>query len=94
MEMVYIDDTGNARLTGVGAMMGTDSETTAAFESVRSSEVDIKAARFILDLHESNGDIVDSIAITASTFSGVSGEAVKSDAEYVAYDNEQNRETA
>ena len=86
MEMIYIDDNGNVRSTGVGAMMESDVATTAAFESVRASEVDIKDAKFILDLCEDNGDIVDSIAITTSTFTQVTGNAVRSDTEYIDYD--------
>jgi len=94
MNMIYIDDDENARLTGVGAMMESDEDTTNAFKLVKASEVDIKDARFILDLHEDNGDIVDSIAIIALTFSKVSGEIVKPDAEYVDYDNKQNQKAA
>lgn len=92
LEMTYIDDDGNARLTGVGAEFKTDSETKAAFERVRSQSVDIKNldAKFILDLREDDGEIVDSLAITKKTFESVTGEKSMRDQFYVDYDNRIN----
>ncbi|MBA7559122.1 hypothetical protein ES708_00735 [subsurface metagenome] len=94
MEMIYIDDKGDARLTGIGAMFETDDETTVAFESIRAKELDIKnpKAKFIVDLWEKNGSIVDSIAIDVPTFESVSGEKFQGNQHYVDYDVKKNAE--
>ena len=88
MEMIFIDAEGNARKTGVGAEFESDRATTEAFESVRASASDIKTAPFLLDLHEDNGDLIDTIPISAETFAAVTGEPVLSDAEYIAVDEQ------
>lgn len=92
MEMTYIDNDGNARLTGVGAEFKTDAETTGAFESVRTKGIDIKdpKARFILDLKEEDGEIIDSLALTVESFESITGEKAMSDRHYVNYDNKMN----
>lgn len=88
MEMVFIDSDGNARQTGVGAEFESDEATTAAFESVRQDTADIKTAPFLLDLHDGDGDIIDTIPISAETYAAVTGEPVLSEAEYIAIDEQ------
>ena len=90
MEMIYIDSQDNARLTGVGAEFKTDDETVRAFESVRSRNTDISEADFLLDLHEDNGDLVDSIPISKETFTSVSGEPFLGEQHYIDHDKRMN----
>lgn len=87
IEAIYVDKNGNGYQTRVGAEWESDAKTTEAFESIRSRTADIKSAPFILDLHEENGDIVDSIAVTAQDYSRITGEPVLSEAEYIAIDD-------
>jgi len=86
MEFVFLDSQGAARLTGVGAIFKNDAETTKAFESCRGHALDVKQARFILELHEDNGDLVDSIPVSIRSFSLISGESFQGEAHYVKYD--------
>ena len=86
MEMMFIDSSNNARLTGVGVEFQSDVDTTKAFEQARCHDVGKDAGTFILDLCEENGDIVDSIAVSADSFSEITGKQVLSEAEYIAYD--------
>lgn len=88
MQMIYIDTAGNARHTGVGAAMKTDAETRSAFEAVRPRSVAFDKAAFLLDLHDGNGDLVDTLAISKEDFPGITGEAVKSDADYRRIDEQ------
>lgn len=92
MEMIFIDSTDNARRTGVGAEFESDEATTEAFESVRCHDVGVENGAFILDLHEDNGDIVDSIAVSTESFTQITGERVLSEAEYIAYDEKYWRD--
>ncbi len=86
MQFVFLDSQGAARLTGVGAIFKNDAETTRAFESCRSEALDIRQARFILELHEDNGDLVDSIPVSIRSFSLISGEPFQGEAHYEEYD--------
>ena len=86
MEMMFIDSRNNARLTGVGAEFKSDADTTKEFEQLRCHDIGIDAGAFILDLCEESGEIVDSIAVSAESFSEITGENVLSEVEYIAYD--------
>ena len=86
MEFVFLDSQGAARLTGVGAIFKNDAETTKAFESCRGDALDVEQARFILELHEDNGDLVDSVPVSIRSFSTISGESFQGEAHYVEYD--------
>jgi hypothetical protein len=88
MQMIYIDADGNARHTGVGAAMNSDADTRRAFEALRRLSVDFDEAAFLLDLHEANGDLVDTLAIRKKDFPAITGEAVKSDVDYRRIDQQ------
>jgi hypothetical protein len=90
--MIYIDDEGNCRLTGAGAEWKTDAETMAAFDSLRETEIPIEQARFLADLHEDNGNLIDTIAISVETFEQVTGQKAKSNQWYVDYDERMNKQ--
>ena len=86
MEIIFVSKEGDCFQTGVGAEMKTDHSTNQAFESVRQHEVDIKEADFILDLHEDDGSLIDSIALKASALEQVTGEKFKGEQFYRDYD--------
>jgi len=72
--------------TLVGAEFESDEKTVAAFENARKAAeaagVNIKNAPFLLDLREENGDIIDTIGISAEMYTRITGEPVLSPEEY------------
>ena len=92
MQMIYVDSENLARLTGVGAEFDKPQATWAAFESLRKLEVDPKDCDFICDLHEDEGDLIDSIAISSESYTQITGEKVLSEAEYLEIDKNLNTE--
>lgn len=82
MEMIYIDSDNHARMTNVRAAMGSNSETWAAFQSAKKHEVEAENAQFLLDYYNRNGDLAETICLSARGFSHISGERVLTDAEY------------
>lgn len=86
MQMIYIDDDGDARQTKVGAAMATNALTWAAFNSYRQLEVPSSNARFLLDYYNAKGDLGDTILLDAARYEAITGEKVKTDAEYRAID--------
>lgn len=90
MEMIYLDNSGAARRTGVGAKMESPEATYRAFESAYSLEVPLKEALFALDLHDEHGDIVDTILLDGEGYTRITGQPVLSDEEYVQYDMAHN----
>lgn len=79
--------TGDARQTGLGAIFDTDAETKQAFESARPLHTD--GGGFFLDLHTGDGDLVDTIELTAEGVERVSGTKPESPEYYVEYDKKQ-----
>lgn len=97
MEMHFIDSHGQARKTGVGAVMDTDAETYAAFLSAKRLDVDGQKADFLLDYYNRRGDLSDTIGITCASFERITGRPVLSEAEYLKIDADfwrDMRETA
>lgn len=88
MTMIYIDGNGDACQTGVGAAMETNAETWAAFNRHRAAEVPKGHARFLLDYYNAKGDLVDTIRLDATAFEAITGEKVKTDAEYQQIDDD------
>jgi hypothetical protein len=79
--------TGDARETGIGAVFETETEARQAFESARSLHAD--GGGFLLDLHTGDGDLVDTIELTAEGVERVSGTKAESPEYYVEYDKMQ-----
>lgn len=88
MEMIYIDDDDNARQTNVRAAFPTNAETWAQFRACRAFEVSKDRARFLLDYHNSKGNLADTILLDAPSFEAITNERAKSDAEYREIDKE------
>lgn len=88
MQMIYIDSDDNARQTGLGAAMGTNALTWAAFNSYRHLEVPESRARFLLDYYNAKGDLGDTILLDAAGFETISNEKIKTDAEYRTIDTD------
>jgi hypothetical protein len=82
MEMVYIDDEGSARQTGISLY----TETDALFHSFRPLES--KKPRFLLDLFAPNGEPIDTIGISKASFTRITGKKVESDDYYRKIDDE------
>jgi sugar/nucleoside kinase (ribokinase family) len=92
MQMIYIDTDGNARHTGVAAAMETNAATRKAFNSHRPFGVPFAQAAFLCDYYDRRGDLVDTIAIRREDFTRITGEPVKSNAQYRRIDAEFWRE--
>jgi len=75
--------------TGKGAAWETEAEARAHFEAARPYDVG-EAREFLLDLHNPNGDLLDTIRIDASVFERLVGEPP--DASYAEYDRAYWRE--
>lgn len=88
MEMIYIDDSDNARQTGVRAAFKTNAETWAQFQKCRVFAVSKGNARFLLDYYNSRGDLGETILLDAFGFEYISNEKAKSDAKYRKTDSE------
>lgn len=75
--------TDDAKHTGIGAMFKTEQLTREAFESARLLHVE--NGGFLLDLHV-DGDLIDTIELTAEGVEQVSGTKPESPEFYVEYD--------
>lgn len=82
MEMIFIDSDGQARKTGVGAVMDTPEETWRDFRSRKHLDVGFENADFILDYYNRDGDLSDSIGIKRQDFERITGEKALSESEY------------
>ncbi len=81
-----IDCRGVGRKTGKGTSYANEGAARAAFEAARTLEVSKECAAFLVDLHNDNGDLLDTIRIDASGFEALIGEPPKSVAVYDAVD--------
>ncbi len=88
MEMIYIDSEDNARHTNIGRSAESNAATWAEFNSYRHLDVGPEKARFLLDYHNSKGDLADTIRLDVSGFITITGERPKSDDVYCAIDAE------
>jgi hypothetical protein len=86
IEIIYIDNEDLARKTDMEHVSATNAETWAEFNSLRKYEVGSKPARFLLDYHNSKGDLADTICIDVGGFIAITGVQPKSDARYRAID--------
>lgn len=82
MEMIYIASDGHALKTGIGAAGKTNTETWAMFRNAKRAEVPKLRAQFLLDYYNAKGDLVDTILLDAAGYRLISGERVKTEAQY------------
>lgn len=88
MKAIYLGESGDGLQTGIGAEFETPEETKAAFESIRPHEKDIEKATFIIDLHDENHDIVDTIGINGKSYTQITGQPVLTAEEYAQIDKD------
>lgn len=88
MQMIYIDSDDQARHTNVAAAMETNALTWAAFRSYRHLEVSKERAQFVLDYYNAKEELAATILLDADGFARISGESVKTDAEYRQIDSD------
>lgn len=82
-----IDCRGRGSKTGRGATFTAEAHARAEFTRARDQvEVPSDRAEFLLDLHNPNGDLLDTICTDARGFKALTGEAPWSVEEYDAYD--------
>jgi hypothetical protein len=93
MQMIYIDSTDNAWHTGVGAAMETNRETRTAFNRHRHFDVPKERATFLLDYYNAKGDLCETIFLDDAGFGAITGEPVKTEAEYCRIDEKYWAET-
>lgn len=85
MEIVWVDlETGESRMTGIAPLPG-DGDARAFFEACR--HLDVSAyVRFLLDLYDEAGDLVDTISLSRAGFRAVTGMEPASREEYRDYE--------
>lgn len=88
MEMIYIDSKNQARKTRVGAEFDTDHLTFVAFQSTKRLAVPMETAQFILDYYDPNGDLVDSVPLSAAGFRFITKTEPLTEADYLRIDAE------
>lgn len=86
MKAIFVNENGDGYQTGVGADFGSEQATKEAFDSLKPEAMDGSDAPFIIDLWDSNGDLLESIGISAELYTQVTGEPVLSEEEYQKID--------
>lgn len=86
MEFIYIDDKGNARHTNQRCAESTDAKTQKLFESYRRYEVPTCGAKFVLDLYNKSGDLIDTLCLDGAIYAALTGQQVQPDSHYIEID--------
>lgn len=86
LEIIYIDKNDHGRHIGKGAEGEFDQWAIDEFERAKQYEESKDTAPFFLDLKEDNGDIVETIGLSAEGYEALLGEKPLSDKEYVELD--------
>ncbi len=81
-----IDCRNGGAKTGKGASFRTEAQARAKFEAARALEVSEAAAEFLVDLHNPNGDLLDTICIDSVGFRLIIGAEPRSAAYYTGAD--------
>lgn len=68
--------------TGVGAIFRSNAETWADFRSRRKLEVPSHRATFLLDYYNRHGDLAGTIYLDNAGYTAITGERVKTEAQY------------
>jgi hypothetical protein len=74
-----------ALITGEGADFGSYAENQKKFEEAKR-QLAVSHGRFLVDLHDTNGDLVDTFRINGRGFAQLTGKKPKSIAEYKRID--------
>lgn len=77
--------TGDARKTGNGAVFVGAAECESRIRNLRENDAG-EDARFLVDIHDEQGDIVETFGLDEAGFEALTGEAPLSPEEYVEYD--------
>lgn len=86
IEIIYLDSNDQACKTDMEHVGETNAATWAEFRNLRRFAVEKTAARFLLDYHNSKGDLADTILIDVGGFVAITGSQPKTDATYRAID--------
>lgn len=79
--------------TGIGAIMESSADTWADFKSRRKLEVPAHRATFLLDYYNRRGDLSDTIFLDDTGYAAITGEKVKTEAQYRKIDSDYWRKT-
>ena len=82
MNAIFVNEQGEGYQTGVSADFGSEKATKEAFYSLKPEATNSREAPFIIDLWDCNGDLVESVGISAELYKRVTGEPVLSEEEY------------
>ena len=86
LDTTYLNGKGVGYKTCIGAQAETDELTTGLFESARIHATDADTATFLLHLNEDNGDVVETIPLSAEGFTAITGQTVLTEEEYIKRD--------
>lgn len=79
-----VDARGRGSKTGKGAAWSTEAEARAGFEVAR--RLSVEGGGFLVDLHDGDGNLLDTVHVDEAGFEALIGEAPKSVAEYEEFD--------
>lgn len=79
---LYLGTGSDGFKTNIGAIGVTDKETKNLFKVAKKISVSVKTAVFLMDLHDSDGFIVDTIGLTGAGYTKITGEKVLAESEY------------
>ncbi len=83
IEIDYVDEEGYCRSTGFCVEMDTNEKTVAAFESLRAFGAPFSGVKYLADLYDAFGNLIDTIPISENTFRCITGGLAWSDRFYV-----------
>lgn len=92
MEFIYIDSDGNARHTNQRAAFDTNAETLAVFNSYRPYKSAKGDYPFILDYHNSKGDLGETLPMGAEIYEKITGEPMQAESVYIERDKQYWRD--
>jgi hypothetical protein len=86
LQLLYIDADNQARITGMSAPFETNEEMAAALAKAKCLAEQSKTARFLVDFHRGDGDLLDTVAVDRAGFQAITGTAPRTEEEYQLID--------
>jgi hypothetical protein len=92
INIIYIDDKKDSRITGITLQGDTDEATVVMFLDAKTQHnIETMHARFLAYLTDDKGDIHDAMAMDSGTFQALTGKKPLTDQAYIEIDREFHR---
>ena len=86
IQVLYIDSEHEARATNIRLAHWNDAATQRSFEAARKWAVPVQQAKYVFDLHNRAGELVDSVSVDDEGFRAITGKEPLSETEYLRID--------